>query len=152
MSARRRNPYKGREAVMFDFAVAAQGRGEHFYYVRVPGNIKPRERGKRFEDPLQAALESSTLGYVAGGGSQLGEGNTIEYCGIDVFVTRAGLGLRLLRRELEHLEAPAGTTIEEYLPKRADHLLYEDGWVQATLDYAFCRLLSQWPSAPDRAR
>jgi hypothetical protein len=25
-------------------------------------------------------------------------------------------------------------------------------WVQATLDYAFCRFLSQWPSAPDPIR
>jgi hypothetical protein len=25
-------------------------------------------------------------------------------------------------------------------------------WVQATLDYAFCGFLSQWPSAPDPKR
>ena len=25
-------------------------------------------------------------------------------------------------------------------------------WVQATLDYAFCGFLSQWPSAPDPVR
>jgi len=32
------------------------------------------------------------------------------------------------------------------------HLLPLNHWVQATLVYAFCQFLSQWPSAPDPAR
>jgi len=68
------NPYRGREAVMFDFACAAQERGEHFFYVRIPGNIGPHERGDRFEEPLRAALDALEAGRLTGGGSQLGEG------------------------------------------------------------------------------
>jgi hypothetical protein len=33
-----------------------------------------------------------------------------------------------------------------------NHKMMLNLWVQATLDYAFCRFQSQWPSAPDPAR
>jgi hypothetical protein len=115
------NPYKGREAVMFDFARSARERGEHFFYVRIPGDIGPHERSKRFEDPLTHALDLMETGRITGGGSQLGEGKTIEYCGIDVVVYDRDAGLHLLTRELTLLQAPPGTTIEEYLPTRTDH-------------------------------
>lgn len=115
------NPYKGREAVMFDFAVAAQESGESFVYVRIPGNIGPHERGERFEDPLSEALQSTSLGRVTGGGSQLGEGKSIEFCGLDVVLSKREQGLRMLKERLRLLGAPAGTVIEEYLPMRRDH-------------------------------
>ena len=60
-----------------------------FVYIKMPGHIEPIERGERFEDPLQEALERSELGYITGGGSQLSEPDndgrrSIEFCGIDV--------------------------------------------------------------------
>jgi hypothetical protein len=55
---------------MQDFAERAHANGEFFFYVRIPGNVEPLERGARFEDPLEAALQESGLGSVEGGGSQ----------------------------------------------------------------------------------
>ena len=110
---------------MFDFACSAEKSGEYFFYVRIPGDISVQERGDRFEDPLQAALGLLDIGRVAGGGSQLGEGKTIEFCGVDVFAKDRDAGLRLLKQELLRLKAPAGTVVEEYLPKRIDHPIHE---------------------------
>ncbi|RXK55274.1 hypothetical protein ESB00_05085 [Oleiharenicola lentus] len=118
------NPYSGREAVMFDFACDAQKRGEHFFYIKIPGNIGPVERGDRFEDPLADKLSGLGVGNVCGGGSQLGEGKTIEYCGIDVILTKREEGLAVILAALRALDAPAGTVVEEYLPTRIDHPVY----------------------------
>lgn len=115
--------YTGREATMFGFAQRAAASGEHFFYVRIPGNIGPAERGERFEAPLLAALAKSAVGRVTGGGSQLGEGKTIEFCGIDVVVKKQAEGLEIVRRVLRQANAPAATVIEEYLPRRVDHPL-----------------------------
>jgi hypothetical protein len=87
-----------------------------FVYVKIPANIAPLERGDRFEDPLQAALEAADLGEITGGGSQLGEPDpdgrpTIEFCGIDVNLFNRDQGIALLRQELVRLGAPAGTVL-----------------------------------------
>jgi hypothetical protein len=65
---------------------------------------------------LQQALAEAGLGHVTGGGSQLGEGNVIEYCGIDVVVIDRHRGLSLIRETMQQLGAPPATVIEEYLP------------------------------------
>lgn len=119
------NPYTGREAVMFDFACDAEENGEHFVYIKIPGNIGPIERGDRFEDPLGAKLDELELGTVTGGGSQLGEGNTVEYCGIDVLLKQREEGLPVLLEILRSLGVPAGTVVEEYLPLRVDHQVHQ---------------------------
>jgi len=106
---------------MFGFACSAEEDGEYFFYVRIPGDIGVRERGDRFEDPLRIALDKAGIGRVAGGGSQLGEGTRIEFCGVDVFTTDRKAGLRFLKQQLRSLGAPSGTVIEEYLPSRTDH-------------------------------
>lgn len=118
------NPYEGREAVMYDFACSAAEDGNHFLYVLIPGDIRPIERGDRFEDPIQESLSAADLGKVTGGGSQRGEGNTIEYCGIDVVVYDLNRGIQHLKEELARLGAPPNTVIEQYLPERLDHPVY----------------------------
>jgi hypothetical protein len=117
------NPYKGREAVMYDFACGAAEDGHHFLYVLIPGDIRPLERCERFEDPLQVLLSASELGNVTGGGSQLGEGSSIEYCGIDIVVYDLDRGIQLLKEELPRLGAPSNTVIEQYLPERLNHTI-----------------------------
>ena len=87
-----------------------------FVYIKIPGDIDPMDRGERFEDPLQAALDAAGLGTITGGGSQLsqpdGEGERfVEFCGLDVDLYHAEKGLALLRQELLRLEAPAGTAL-----------------------------------------
>jgi hypothetical protein len=106
----------GRKNTLLGIAEGAHERGHFFFYVRIPGNIQPIERGERFEDPLQAALEKEKVGEVTGGGSQMGEGKTVEFCGLDVEVTDRDKGLRLIREVMRRLNAPAGTVIEEFLP------------------------------------
>ncbi len=73
------------------------------------------DRGKKYEDPLTDALGS--LGEITGGGSQMGEGNTIVYCGIDVSVNDRDRGLNVIRQSLRACGAPAATVIEEYIPE-----------------------------------
>ena len=82
-----------------------------FVYVKIPGNIGPMERGKRFEDPLQGALSREHLGEVTGGGSQLADEDTstILFCGLDIDVYEVERGIALLRRELIRLKAPRDT-------------------------------------------
>lgn len=87
-----------------------------FVYIKLPIDIDPFDRGDRFEDPLQEALEAARLGAVTGGGSQLSapddEGErSVEFCGIDVDLYDIKEGLALLRRELVRLEAPHGTVL-----------------------------------------
>ena len=106
----------GRQETLLGFAEGAQKRGRFFFYVRIPGDIQPIERGERFEDPLQSALDAEDLGEVTGGGSQMGEGKTVEFCGLDVEVTDRYRGLQLIRKVMHRLDAPSGTVIEEYLP------------------------------------
>lgn len=113
-----------REEVMLEFAGDAAEHGEHFLYVYIPANMGPMERGELFEDPLDKALRSKNLGSVTGGGSQLGEGDTIEYCGVDVVVKDRGRGIDLIVDIMRQCNAPEGTKVEEYLPKRIDHAVW----------------------------
>jgi hypothetical protein len=101
---------------MLGFAESAAADGEHFFYVRIPESIGPLDRGDRYEVSLQDALTAMELGRITGGGSQLGAGGTIAYCGLDVIVTDHDRGLALIRETMRRLGAPATTVIEEYLP------------------------------------
>jgi hypothetical protein len=73
MSSGKQPKLDGRQETLLSFAEAAQERGNTFFYVRIPGDVQPIERGERYEDPLQTALEVEDLGEVTGGGSQMGE-------------------------------------------------------------------------------
>lgn len=99
---------------MHDLAKQAAEHGRHFFYVLIREPLGPIDRGNKYEDPLTAAL--GELGKVTGGGSQLGEGNTIEYCGIDVVVNDRDRGLKVIRKCLRQCGAALDTVIEEYVP------------------------------------
>jgi len=104
----------GRQQVMRDFAHVAANRHQHFFYVLFHEPLGPFERGEKYEDPLTEAL--GELGSVTGGGSQLGEGKTIAFCGIDVVVNERDRGLEVIRACLRKCGAGADTVIEEYVP------------------------------------
>ena len=108
---------------MLGFAEQAAKNGEHFFYVRIPESLEPHERGNRYEDPLRAALIAAGLGEVTGGGSQLGEGRSIVYCGLDVVVADCECGLTFIREVMQQLDAAPNTIIEEYLPFSREHTL-----------------------------
>ena len=113
----------GRKETLLGFAEDAQERGNIFFYVRIPEDVQPIERGERYEDPLQAALDAEDLGEVTGGGSQMGEGKSIAFCGLDVEVHDRDRGLALIRSVMRRLGAPPETIIEEYLPTYCEHSL-----------------------------
>lgn len=113
--AKKQQQLDGRQKVMRDFAEAAADRGQHFFYVLIREPLAPLERGEKYEDPLTEAL--GKLGEVTGGGSQLGEGNTIEYCGLDVVVNHRDRGLKVIRKCLRACGASDDTVIEEYVPE-----------------------------------
>lgn len=102
---------------MQNFAEEAHSEGSHFLYVRIPGDIQPLEREERFERPLEVALQASGLGSVTGGGSQLGEGTTVEYCGLDVVVNDRLRAIQLVCSVMQRVGCPRTAVIEEYLPE-----------------------------------
>src|SRR4051812_43271545 len=95
-----------RVAVMRDMAEDARALGGFFVFVRIPEPLGPFDRGDKYEDPLASALADARLGEVTGGGQQLGDGNSIVYCGVDVVLTDWVRGLELLRQTLRQLGAP----------------------------------------------
>lgn len=112
-----------RVAHMRGMAQRAWGEGQFFFYIRIPEPLYPEERGEKYEEPLAEALRVARLGKVTGGGQQLGEGNSIVYCGVDVELRERVRGLAVLRDVLVRLGAPAGTVIEEFLPEFQEHPL-----------------------------
>jgi hypothetical protein len=116
--AKKQKQLDGRQKVMLSFAKAAAERGQHFFYVLINEPLGPMDRGEKYEDPLKDAL--GELGEVTGGGSQLGEGDTIAFCGLDVVVNHRENGLKVIRECLRSCGAPANTIIEEYLPEFAE--------------------------------
>ena len=115
---KKRKQLDGRQEVMLGFAEAAAERGQHFFYVLIPEPLGPMDRGEKYEDPLSDAL--GELGEVTGGGSQLGEGDTIAFCGLDVVVNDRDRGLKVIRECLRSCGAPEDTIIEEYVPEFAE--------------------------------
>ncbi len=103
---------------MLGFAEAAAERGQHFFYVLIPEPLGPMDRGEKYEDPLADAL--GELGEVTGGGSQLGDGDAIAFCGLDLVVNHRERGLKVIRECLRSCGAPADTIIEEYVPEFAE--------------------------------
>ncbi|WP_254510721.1 hypothetical protein [Anatilimnocola floriformis] len=95
--------------------------GLHFVYVRIHEDIKPLERAAKYEVPLQEMLQNHGLGEVVGGGSSLGDGDAIDYCGVDIELTDRKQGIELLKSALQNLGAPQKTFIEEFLPEYFEH-------------------------------
>jgi hypothetical protein len=85
-------------------------------YVMIPEGLGPLDRGEQFEDPLDDELQAGELGYVNGGGSQLGEEQPdgtrpIVFCGIDVEAYDLDKTLEVLRSRLPRLKCPPGTQL-----------------------------------------
>ena len=88
-----------------------------FVFVRIPEQIAPIDRGKKYEDPLDAVLKKEGVGEVSGGGSQLSAPDangkkSIEWVGIDVDLSDFQKGMPILKRELLRLGAPSMTVLE----------------------------------------
>ena len=116
--SRKRKQLDGGQRVLADLANAAAERGQHFFYILIHESLGPHDRAEKYEEPLNNAL--GELGEITGGGSQLGEGNSILFCGLDVVVNHREQGLKIIRECLRSCNAPPNTIIEEYVPQFAE--------------------------------
>jgi len=80
---------------------------DHQVYVRIPEPLDPVERGRRYAEPLDAALTNAGIGEITGGGTM-----ATEFCGLDVTLRDFNKGVALLKLKLRQLNAPRGTVIE----------------------------------------
>lgn len=83
-----------------------------FAYARLNAKIMPVDRGERFEDPLQEALEKNGYGAVSGGGTMQKPDGEIEYCGLDVDLTDLKKGVPFVCDFLAKCGAPKGSVLE----------------------------------------
>src|SRR5689334_13974149 len=91
---------------------------------RLYEHIQPIDRGERYEDPLQAVLESKGLGSVSGGGSLLNELGGIDYVDIEIELATLDQALDVVAETLESHGAPQGS---ELLEASGERVLREFG-------------------------
>jgi len=104
----------------------------HLVLARVYEHIEPIDRGDRYEDPLQAILESMGLGRVTGGGSQLDELGGITYADIEIELANVDEALRIVAEALEAAGAPQGS---ELIQASDNRVLREFGKLQCLAIY-----------------
>lgn len=85
----------------------------HFVIARLHEHIEPIDRGNRYEDPLQAALDQEEAGRVTGGGSQLNESGSIDFVDIETELADLDSALDLTIATLANAGAPRGSEIIE---------------------------------------
>ena len=83
----------------------------HLVIARLYEHIEPIDRGDRYEEPLQAALEKTGLGRVTGGGSQLDELGGIAYADVEMELANVDEALRIAAEALEVAGAPQGSEL-----------------------------------------
>ncbi len=83
----------------------------HFVLARFFEHIEPIDRGSRYEDPLNEVIESSGIGRVTGGGSQLTQEGRIEFADIEIELANLGEALQVAVQALERAGAPQGSEI-----------------------------------------
>jgi hypothetical protein len=83
----------------------------HLVVATITEDIGPIDRGRKYEDPIDAALKAAGLGEVTGGGSQLDASRRIAFVDIDVALADTEGALDLVRLTLKQLGAPAGSVL-----------------------------------------
>jgi hypothetical protein len=83
----------------------------HVVIARMYEHIEPIDRGARYEDPLQAALDAAQAGQVTGGGSQLNENGGIDYVDIEIEVANLDGALRIIGDTLAKAGAPQASEL-----------------------------------------
>jgi hypothetical protein len=83
----------------------------HVVLARVYEHIEPIDRGDRYEDPLQAILDTAKAGRVTGGGSQLGDLGGIAYANLELELANLDEVLGIVTAALEKAGAPQGSEL-----------------------------------------
>ena len=83
----------------------------HVVIARLYEHMEPIDRGNRYEDPLQAALDAARAGRVTGGGSQLNASGGIEHADIAIELANLEEAVRIVTTALEKAGAPQGSEL-----------------------------------------
>ena len=83
----------------------------HFVVATLWEAIQPLDRGDRYEDPLDEALEREGLGGTCGGGSQLSDSCGIEFVDIEIELRDLERGLAVTKQILEQQGASKGSVL-----------------------------------------
>jgi hypothetical protein len=87
-----------------------------FVYAYLNSRIAPLDRGERYEDPLEEALQNNGMGEVTGGGTMQKKSGEVSYCGIDIDLFDAEHGVPFLADFLSERGAPKGSKLQFTLP------------------------------------
>ncbi|MBN1428008.1 MAG: hypothetical protein JXB07_06455 [Anaerolineae bacterium] len=83
-----------------------------FAYAQINARVQPIDRGDRYEDPLQEALEEKGFGEVTGGGTMLSANKEIAYCGIDLDLDNLEQSIPFVCKILTQCGAPKGSKLQ----------------------------------------
>ena len=83
----------------------------HVVIARMYEHVEPIDRGDRYEDPLQDALDATNIGRVTGGGSQLNELGGIEFADVEIELADLDGALLVVKEALEKAGAPQGSEL-----------------------------------------
>lgn len=83
-----------------------------FAYAQLNARVMPIDRGERYEDPLQEALEENGFAAVTGGGTMQSENGEIDFCGIDLDLFDVEQGVPFICQFLSELGAPQGSKLQ----------------------------------------
>ena len=83
-----------------------------FAYAHLNARVQPLDRGDRYEDPLQEALEANGWGEVTGGGTMQRMSGEISYCGIDLDLNNVKQAVPFICQFLAKCGAPKGSHLQ----------------------------------------
>ena len=83
----------------------------HLVLARLYEYIEPIDRGDRYEDPLQDALDKAGAGRVTGGGSQLDELGGITFVDLEIELANLDGAPQVVVEALESAGAPQGSEL-----------------------------------------
>jgi hypothetical protein len=104
----------------------------HVVIARLYEHIEPIDRGDRYEDPLQSVLETTNIGQVTGGGSQLNELGGIDFADVEIELANLDDAVRVACEVLENSGAPQGS---ELIDAQNDRVVREFGKQQCLAIY-----------------
>jgi hypothetical protein len=84
----------------------------HFVFAKIMDPIGAVDRGRKYADPLQEALEERGLGEVSGGGTEVTDDGRVAWVGIDIELADLQGALEFTRQRLRELGAPLGSVLE----------------------------------------
>jgi hypothetical protein len=93
--------------------VASHPRG-HIVVAKIMDPILPMARGRKYEEPLDEALQARGFGSVTGAGTQTqsDQDNPVAWIGLDLELCNLDEALEFTRRTLRELGAPPGSVLE----------------------------------------